>query len=54
MRLGVKGKLECMKEYKDCMAVLIPTIPPFVVSRLLQLNSVLGEALRRLLSMIGT
>jgi len=31
MRLGVKGKLECLKDYKKCMAVLIPTVPPFVV-----------------------
>ena len=46
MRLGVKGKLECTKEYKKCMAVLIPTIPPFVVRTLLQLNSVVRKAFR--------
>lgn len=32
IKAGVKGKLECMKEYKDCMAVLIPTVPPFVIT----------------------
>lgn len=31
IRLGQKGKLECMKDYKTCMFVLIPTVPPFVV-----------------------
>ena len=27
-----KVKQECLKEYKNCMAVLIPTEPLFVVS----------------------
>ncbi|KAJ7385837.1 hypothetical protein OS493_013872 [Desmophyllum pertusum] len=27
---GVKGKLGCLMDYKSCMAVLIPTIPPHV------------------------
>lgn len=24
--------MECLKDYKNCMSVLIPTVPPFVVS----------------------
>merc|ERR1711872_560186 len=27
---GQKGKLQCMKDYKNCMAQLIPTLPPYV------------------------
>ncbi|KAK3738444.1 hypothetical protein QZH41_017076 [Actinostola sp. cb2023] len=31
MKDGQKGKVECLKEYKSCMAQLIPTIPPHVL-----------------------
>ncbi|KAJ7385836.1 hypothetical protein OS493_013871 [Desmophyllum pertusum] len=32
---GQKGKLECLRDYRSCMAVLLPTIPtlpPFVIA----------------------
>merc|ERR550519_675680 len=32
IRLKKKTKMECLKDYKSCMAVLIPTIPPFVIA----------------------
>ncbi|XP_048577486.1 uncharacterized protein LOC5507853 isoform X4 [Nematostella vectensis] len=32
LRLKKKSKMECMTGYKNCMAVLIPTIPPFVIA----------------------
>ncbi|XP_058967177.2 uncharacterized protein [Pocillopora verrucosa] len=28
LNLGEKGKFECLKDYKTCMSVLIPTAPP--------------------------
>ncbi|XP_048577489.1 uncharacterized protein LOC5507853 isoform X7 [Nematostella vectensis] len=31
-RLKKKSKMECMAGYKNCMAVLVPTIPPFVIA----------------------
>ncbi|XP_031556518.1 uncharacterized protein LOC116293257 [Actinia tenebrosa] len=41
---GVKDKLVCMKDYKSCMAQLLPTIPPIVSKCNVGLNTCLAAA----------
>ncbi|CAH3120970.1 unnamed protein product [Pocillopora meandrina] len=36
LNLGEKGKFECLKDYKTCMSVLIPTAPPPFLVRMNQ------------------
>ncbi|XP_048577487.1 uncharacterized protein LOC5507853 isoform X5 [Nematostella vectensis] len=43
-RLKKKSKMECMAGYKNCMAVLVPTIPPFVIACKDQLKTCVSSA----------